>query len=108
MHRAPRSVAVTDHSKVDTLGLLVQIRQLSSGDRLRVGTTRAEDAQGTPTQSHISPSILVYQEKEPGSSKLVSPNRLKDGPCAAVGGGLHRAGLGKVHLVRGLGLSVLG
>ena len=26
------------------------------------GTTRAEDAQGTPTQSHISPSILVYEE----------------------------------------------
>ena len=24
------------------------------------GTTRTEDAQGTPTQSHISPSILVY------------------------------------------------
>ena len=26
------------------------------------GTARAEDAQGTPTQSHISPSILVYEE----------------------------------------------
>jgi len=26
------------------------------------GTTRAEDVQGTPTQSHISPSILVYEE----------------------------------------------
>ena len=25
------------------------------------GTTRAEDAQGTPTQSQISPSILVYE-----------------------------------------------
>ena len=25
------------------------------------GTTRAKDAQGTPTQSHISPSILVYE-----------------------------------------------
>ena len=24
-----------------------------------LGTTRAEDAPGTPTQSHISPSILV-------------------------------------------------
>jgi len=42
----------------------------SAGDRLRVGwlnefgrgTTRTEDAQGTPTQSHISPSILVYEE----------------------------------------------
>ena len=28
------------------------------------GTLRAEDAQGTPTQSHISPSILVYEEKQ--------------------------------------------
>jgi len=36
------------------------------GDRLRVGrgTTRADDAQGTPTQSHTSPSILVYEEKK--------------------------------------------
>ena len=27
------------------------------------GTTRAEYAQGTPTQSHISPSILVYGDE---------------------------------------------
>jgi len=37
-------------------------------DRLRVGsgmgTARAEDAQRTPTQSHISPTILVYGENE--------------------------------------------
>ena len=26
------------------------------------GTTRVEDAQGTPTQSHISPSILEYED----------------------------------------------
>ena len=26
------------------------------------GTARAEDAQGTPTQSHISPSIQVYED----------------------------------------------
>jgi len=25
------------------------------------GAARAEDAQGTPTQSHTSPSILVYE-----------------------------------------------
>jgi len=38
-------------------------------DRLRVGwlnglrgVTRAEDAQRTPTQSRISPSILVYED----------------------------------------------
>ena len=28
------------------------------------GSTRAEDAQATPTQSHISPSIPVYEEKK--------------------------------------------
>jgi len=27
------------------------------------GAARADDAQGTPTQSHISPSILVYEDK---------------------------------------------
>ena len=27
------------------------------------GAARAEDAQGTPTQSHISPSILLYEEQ---------------------------------------------
>ena len=27
------------------------------------GATRAEDAQGTPTQSHVSPNILVYEDK---------------------------------------------
>ena len=34
-----------------------------SYDRLRVGRgpAREEDAQGTPIQSHISPSILVYE-----------------------------------------------
>ena len=36
----------------------------SDVDRMRAGrgATRAEDAQGTPTQSHISPSILVYED----------------------------------------------
>jgi len=27
------------------------------------GAARAKDAQGTPTQSHISPSILVYEDE---------------------------------------------
>ena len=46
-------------------------------DRLRVGwlncgrgTTRAEDAQGTPTQSNISPSILVYEDKSDPCCKV--------------------------------------
>jgi len=27
------------------------------------GTARAEDAQGKPTQSHISPIVLVYEDE---------------------------------------------
>ena len=27
------------------------------------GTTREEDAQGTPTQRHISPSILAFEDQ---------------------------------------------
>ena len=37
-----------------------QILALASSKYVR-GTARAEDAQGTPTQNHISPSILVYE-----------------------------------------------
>ena len=29
----------------------------------RMGAARAEDAQGTPTRSHISPSMLAYEDK---------------------------------------------
>ena len=60
-----------------------------------IGTTtqlvsrEQEDAQGTPTQSHISPSILVYEEKghvSPGfwgksypasSEQLLSPTQVQ-------------------------------
>ena len=38
------------------------VRTTHSWDLSGRGTTRAEDAQGTPTQSHISPSILVYKD----------------------------------------------
>ena len=34
------------------------------------GTARAEDAQGTPTQSHISPSILVYEDENKGGGSF--------------------------------------
>ena len=46
--------------RADTL-----IRSATGDDRLRVGrgVARAEDAQGTPTQSYISPSRLVSEEK---------------------------------------------
>ena len=29
------------------------------------GTTRAENAQGSPTQSHITPSILIHEDNIP-------------------------------------------
>ena len=44
---------------------------LSSGRLSGRGTTRTEDAQGTPTQSHMSTSILVYEE-----SNLVGQNTI--------------------------------
>ena len=34
------------------------------------GAARAEDAQGTPTQSHISPRILVYEDSRLGGQGL--------------------------------------
>ena len=43
--------------RVEGLGFLTRV--IDSGR----GTTRAEDAQGTPAQSHISPRILAYKEK---------------------------------------------
>ena len=60
-----------------------ECRGLHIVDRLRVGllngflsgrgTTRAEDAQGTPTQSHISPSILVYEDYTLRTTIIPSP-----------------------------------
>jgi len=42
------------------LGLRVKVlRLIDSGWE---GTTRAEDAKRTPTQSHISPGTLVYED----------------------------------------------
>ena len=34
-------------------------------------TARAEDAQGTPTQSHILPSMLVYQDNKEEDSEVL-------------------------------------
>ena len=44
----PGLVGSTDFSLITSTGM---------------GNARAEDAHGTPTQSHISPSTLVYEEK---------------------------------------------
>ena len=38
--------------------------RLEGNPRQERRTTRAEDAHGTPTQSDISPSILVYEDKQ--------------------------------------------
>ena len=38
------------------------------------GTTKAEDAQGTPTQSHISPSMIVYEDKTPKQRARRAPD----------------------------------
>jgi len=77
------------------------------GDRLRVGwlngfsgrgTTRAEDAQGTPTQSHISPSTLASDDKTGSSRRLLLPRR-----------NLSRANMAQVRQSRtdsGLGVQV--
>ena len=56
------------------LGLLLSVIDsglVGSTDYGR-GAARAEDAQGTPIQSHISPSTLVYEETRVGSSKTLS------------------------------------
>jgi hypothetical protein len=59
---------------------------LSGGDRLRRGAARAEDAQGTPTQSHVSPIILVYEDSgfplglNPESNKKIKSSNLDPKP----------------------------
>ena len=46
-----------------------EICNLARHDRLSGrGAARADDAQGTPTQSHRSPSILVYEDYTAGIS----------------------------------------
>ena len=38
------------------------------------GAARAEDAHGTPTQSHVSPSMLVYEDElSQGIVNLIRP-----------------------------------
>ena len=56
-----RGRVVPDYSRVDILGVQYTSVNFGTSDR---GTTRADDAQGPPTQSHISPTILVYEENQ--------------------------------------------
>jgi len=55
----------------------------SSTANLYRGTSlmRAEDAQGTPTQSHISPSILVYSDKSKNELVCYIGRRFYTGDC---------------------------
>ena len=55
---------------------LVMALVVSRGDRLRTGATRAEDAQGAPTQSRISASIQVGQGDSIG---LIAATKNTDG-----------------------------
>ena len=57
-------------------------------DGSRRGTPRAEDAQGTPTQSHIPPSILVYDGTRTEGPRR-SPGARRGPP---VRGALHHTG----------------
>ena len=54
------------------------------------GTTRAEVAQGTPTQSHISPSVLVPEENQAASWSSGSPDNLYTGLMTDEGSYLRR------------------
>ena len=39
------------------------VRPLTSWDLSGRGTTRAEETHGTPTQSHMSPNFLVFEDE---------------------------------------------
>jgi len=56
--KTDRVALLSDRRRVGWLNGFSSITSTGAGR----GTARAEDAQGTPTQSHISPSILVYEE----------------------------------------------
>ena len=64
-------------------------RRHTAVDRLRVGrgAARAEDAQGTPTQSHISPSILTTKIMEGDAAIAVDGWRRScvDHMCGSLG-----------------------
>jgi len=78
-------------------------------------TARAEDAQGAPNQIHISPSILVYEEKSSGGDMLVqesfciykAPEFRVQGSGVKVQGSGFR-GLGSGFRVQGSGVKVQG
>ena len=61
-HLHPRIGEVgSSEFEISAFLMLIDLGLISSPD-FGSGTARAEDAQRTPTQSHISPRILVYEE----------------------------------------------
>ena len=71
------------------------------------GATRTEDAQGTPTQTHISPSILVYEAKQgEGVRHLSDKSRGSLVPQRQVDSSAHLPPASKVAIFRAQGLNV--
>ena len=67
-------------ARTASVGSLKRVVRPSAGfqalrDLSGSGAARAEDAQGTPTQSHISPSILVYKDQTRRRPKRTSLTR---------------------------------
>jgi len=73
-HSTPSLRVIKKEKKVEGGDVLACLRKARLSRAQRVtpsrcepwcgrGAARAEDAQGTSTQSHISPSILVYEDK---------------------------------------------
>ena len=51
---------------IPNLTIYHSVIHLTSVNGLRVGAARAEDVQGTPTQSHVSQCILIYDDYSKG------------------------------------------
>ena len=60
-----RSAAGVSRQQLDVPGALDSLDRLTVGWLSPRGAARAENAQGKPTQSHMSPSILVYEDEFP-------------------------------------------
>ena len=79
-----------------------------SFDRLRInwGAARAEDGQGSPTQSHISPSILVYEDSTIshflGCRDFTNFSRAKKTSSPMTGFSRHCADFGLENISRGV------
>ena len=71
------------------LGLRVWVFTFDGLGLSWLGTARAEDAQETPTHGHISPSIIVYDEKwsrYPGYPGTTASRSFSSGTADFIGG----------------------